>query len=296
MSGFSDAWLALREPADHRARSSTVMDRLAPHLVAVDTPVSARRPFRVVDLATGTGSNVRYLVPRLPTWQSWTLLDADVELLRVLPVRMAVWASRNGRAWVQTDGRMMLSNAGQQCSLRCQVADLRHGLGAVEETPGLVTASALLDLVSREWLARLVHWLVEHRVPALFALNYDGRTVLDPPHPDDRFVMELVNRHQHTDKGFGPALGPAASVCFDELCAESGWDVARERSDWVLDRSEIALQAELLSGWATAATELDPASADRVREWERDRIGTSRAGQLHVVVGHDDVAAWPPIR
>ena len=56
VSGFAAAWLALREPYDHAARSAALAERFAaavgnaPHLI---------------DLGCGTGSNLRYLAPRI---------------------------------------------------------------------------------------------------------------------------------------------------------------------------------------------------------------------------------------
>ena len=44
----------------------------------------------------------------------------------------------------------------------------------------------------------------------LFALTYDGRIGCSPEDPDDGLIVALVNEHQRTDKGFGPALGPDA--------------------------------------------------------------------------------------
>ncbi|MGD8498218.1 MAG: class I SAM-dependent methyltransferase, partial [Chromatiales bacterium] len=57
MSGFSPDWLALREPLDARARSAALVDRLRAQ--------APRGPRRILDLGSGTGSNLRYLAPRL---------------------------------------------------------------------------------------------------------------------------------------------------------------------------------------------------------------------------------------
>src|SRR5438874_8082377 len=65
---FSAGWLALREAADHAARS----DRLAR---AAAGAIRGRTPVRIVDLGCGTGSNLRYLAPRLPPPQRWLLVD-----------------------------------------------------------------------------------------------------------------------------------------------------------------------------------------------------------------------------
>src|SRR5690348_13019004 len=59
MSERLSEWLARREAADAAARSEDL-------LAAVLEALPSSRPLRVLDLGTGTGSNVRYLSARLP--------------------------------------------------------------------------------------------------------------------------------------------------------------------------------------------------------------------------------------
>src|SRR5262249_41692123 len=70
----------------------------------------------------------------------------------------------------------------------------------------LVTTSALPDLVSPEWLDRLVAEVAARRLPFYAALTYDGRAVAAPPQRFDDELLAGFNLHQRTDKGFGPAL------------------------------------------------------------------------------------------
>jgi len=67
-------WLALREPVDHRSRAADLVAPLAEWW-------GSRPSQRVLDLGSGTGSNLRYLAPRLPGGQEWTLVDRDAAAL-----------------------------------------------------------------------------------------------------------------------------------------------------------------------------------------------------------------------
>ncbi len=87
MGEFSADWLALREPADRLARSLTLTREMAERL-------SHSESIRVLDLATGTGSNVRYLAPHFRSPQQWRLIDRDAGLLKRLPQSIASWALR----------------------------------------------------------------------------------------------------------------------------------------------------------------------------------------------------------
>ena len=45
----------------------------------------------------------------------------------------------------------------------------------------------------------------------------------------------------------------------------------RAKSDWVLEPHDAALQRELIDGWASAATELEPARAEQIEAWRQRR-------------------------
>src|SRR5262249_54193316 len=166
------------------------------------------------------------------------------------------------------------------------------GIADLFERTSLVTASALLDLVSDRWLDALADRCRAARTPALFALSYDGRILCTPRDPDDEIVRQLVNRHQRTDKGFGPALGPDAADQAQQCFAARGFGVDRERSDWLLGSADSGLQRDLIEGWASAAAEIAPADAAVIDEWQRRRLRHVAAGRSTMVVGHEDLAAW----
>jgi hypothetical protein len=259
VSGFSAEWLTLREPADAGARSRAVTD-----FVAAWLQTHRSTPLRLVDLGSGSGSNVRYLSPRLPETQEWLLVDDDRALLQIA-------AALSGQ-------------------VRTQLADLRILDTSLFDGRDLVTASALLDLVSEEWLRTLVTGCRDARAAALFALNYDGRLTCSPRDEDDQIVRQLVNAHQRRDKGFGPALGPEAGARVAQLLRGAGYDVRSAKSDWDLGARQGELQRQLISGWARAAAEQSPADASRIGRWEIRRLAYVTAGTSKLIVGHDDVA------
>lgn len=266
MADFTAEWLALREPADHRARSARLAREIARQLMG-------RPPLHIVDLGAGTGSNLRYLTPRLPPVQHWRLVDRDRALLARIrkPTMWAIVAS------VHVQPRDLADLEAN--------ADLFRGAS-------LVTASALLDLVSAAWIDALADRCRSSRAASLFALTYDGRIACTPAERDDEMVRDLVNRHQRTDKGFGPALGPEAAQTAQRAFASRGFTVERERSDWTLDGGDAELQCRLIDGWAAAAVEMQPAEATAIEAWRRRRLEHAAATRSTIVVGHEDLAAW----
>src|SRR5438067_5228955 len=261
-------WLALREPADRAARSAWLTHALIERL-------PHGRPLRVVDLGTGSGSNVRYLEPALSgsgddhstRAVEWLLVDHDEALLE---------EARRRQPRVET--RLM---------------NLGHLDSGLFDERDLVTASALLDLVSERWLQSLATRCRSAGAAALFALNYNGESRCAPPESEDEFIRVLMNDHQRqNDRGFGRAAGPDASAIAARCFEAAGYFVERARSNWQLTPDDRELQSRLVSGWADAALEIAPERTPTIRDWLGRRLAHIDAGRSRVTVGHDDLAAW----
>jgi SAM-dependent methyltransferase len=307
MGDFSADWLALREPADRRARSAALVERLAAWL-SRPSPAAGdgARPLRVLDLGCGTGANLRYLAPILgpilDREQSWTCLDLDPDLLRVLPRRTAAWATGLGLHPLTREGGLRIEGPGAAWEVRTQAFDLTRGIGAFPLGPEtLVVASALLDLVSEDWLTGLLRTCAGAGVPLLLTLTYDGRVSLDPPLPLDGTVIGLVNAHQGRDKGFGRALGPSACARLVHLGESLGFSVDLAESDWRIDPDETDLQVALTQGWTAAALEQAaaaggpeaPALMTSIRDWQQVRCAQIAAKASRLRVGHQDALLLP---
>lgn len=248
---FSPDWLALREPADHASRDTDLLRMAAS--AAGPNPV-------ILDLGCGTGSTVRALVPFLSNSAKWRLVDNDANLLE-----------------------MAGAEAGEAASLHQQ--DLQDLDKLPLDGATLVTASALLDLVSKKWLVELASIV---GVPVYFALSYNGAMSWSPEDPNDEAVTRAFNIHQQTDKGFGKALGPLAVQTVSEIFAASGFQVKVADSTWRLGATDTKLHRELLLGIASAALEAGEATAEK---WGAERI--TAAFQSSCNVGHDDIFASP---
>jgi SAM-dependent methyltransferase len=286
---FEADWLALRVPADTRARAADLPLLLRNHL-------PSRASLGILDLGCGTGANLRALAPRLGGAQHWLCLDADTSLLDRLASETGLWAEASGFDWDLRRRRIRRSEPDLSCVLETRRFDLSQSLADLPlDGVGLVTASALLDLVSEDWLGDLVGRCFGIRAPILIALTYDGRVVFEPALSLDGRVIDHVNRHQRRDKGFGPALGPAASARLAALATAQGYWVEVRTSDWRVSRREPALQAALIRGWSRAAREQAPASETAaILHWEGVRLAALERGCSRIRVGHRDLLAIPP--
>ena len=282
-------WLRLREPADVSARSEALTS-------AITAAMPSGEPVYALDLATGTGSNIRYLAERLPGRQRWLAVDRSADLLADLLDRMSAWGASKGYD-VRIDANAIAIRGPR---LDCHIETLQMDLGTLSDRVlfagrHLVTAAALLDLVSESWLRALATHCRAEGATVLCAITYTGRSWCDPAEPEDDLVRELFNRHQKTDKRLGgPAAGPDAAELAERCLADGGFLVRREPSDWTLDPADRDVQRLLIDGWAHAATEVEPLQAPTIAAWHARRLAHVDAGRSRIGVGHDDIAAWPP--
>ena len=268
MNDFAAEWLSLREKADLPARDQSVRDIVVKYANGLGKAV-------IVDLACGTGSMTRSLAGRITVPQKWCLVDNDADLLEE--------AENHLKERIKPDFEV---------STHC--VDLnRFPSGIVNLKPNLITTTAFLDLVSVDWLSRLVTFAFMEKVPVYAALTYSGNVEFYPPEPLDGDIVDAMNTHQRGDKGFGPALGPAAADRLTRLFKLSKFETIERASNWNLGDEHKSLQQQYLSGLATAASSSPNLTAQQVGSWLERRQSLVTSGGSRIVVTHKDVAAFP---
>jgi hypothetical protein len=256
----SPDWLALREPADRAARSRELVDEL---------PL-ADGGLVIHDLACGTGSMGRWLAPLLLRPQRWVLHDRDAGLL-----------------WIAE------ANPPAGADVQVLHTDItRLGPGDLTDAD-LITASAMLDLMTGDELERLIEVCAAVRCPVLLTLSVDGDVALDPPDPLDARLGAAFNAHQRRPTPTGRLLGPDAVEAAAGGFRERGASVDLRPSPWRLGAGDAALAAEWLRGWVAAAAEQDPSVAADADTYLRRRLIQAESGELAATVGHFDLLARP---
>jgi hypothetical protein len=265
---FAPEWLELREGADAAARATELVDLLVPGL--------PRPPLIIHDLGCGTGAMGRWLAPRLPAPQRWILRDRDPALL--LRAAVGLPGTIGDRGWVT-----VTLEQGDITGLR--PADLA---GA-----SLVTASALLDLLTAGEVADLAAACVAAGCPALLTLSVSGQVRFSPADPLDTELAAAFDDHQRRTSGGRSLLGPEAAGVAATAFERAGAVVHRRASPWRLGPDQAELTAQWLQGWVAAAVEWRPDLAATADAYLCRRLAACTAGELHVAVGHEDLLALP---
>lgn len=264
----SSDWLALREGEDARARSRPLADAAAGLL--------APGPVTVHDLGSGTGSMARWLAPALPGPQTWVLHDWNADL--------------TARA---LDGHPPRDRDGDPVSLRSNIRPLDRLTAGDLAGGSLVTASALLDVLTAAEAHALVDACVGARVPALLSLSVTGDVELRPRDPRDRRIAAAFNAHQRREVEGRRLLGPYGGRIVEGLFRLAGWNVRRALTTWRLGDDDPRLFAEWFAGWLEAAEEQEPRLHAELAGYREQRREQARRGAFSAVVYHLDLLAWP---
>lgn len=264
-SHFAGNWLTLREPVDHRSRAHGLTNLANRYLHR-----EAAAPPTIIDLGAGRGSNLRYLNAYLDGPAHWRLLDHDSALLATAA------ASEYERDTVTTG-----------------IFDLSAPLEPMLADADLVSASALLDLVSADWIETFCSACSAAGAAVLMALSIDGQILFSDAEPLDARIRAAVALDQRRDKGLGPALGSAAPTVLVNSLTARGYAVTTKASDWHLDHTDAALAHALIDGWREAAQRQYPQSHAAIAGWAERRRTAVAEGRTRLIVGHVDVLGLP---
>ncbi len=265
----SREWLALREPADAAARARDLVEHLGQH-----PPVTGR--WVVHDLGCGTGAMSRWLAPLLPGPQHWVLHDTDADLLEVAAAELPGPAAD-----------------GAPVTVECKHSDITRLHAGDLAGASLITASALLDLLTGDELTELVTVCAGAACPVLLTLSVAGRVSLLPADPLDRRVAAAFDAHQRRATGRGRLLGPDAVAFAVEEFGRLDAEALVRPSPWRLGAWHADLAAEWLTGWVDAACEQHGELAAETDGYTRRRLAQARAGRLAVTVDHTDLLILP---
>ncbi len=266
----SDAWLRLRAPADADARSRELARLVGAGLATGDGPLV------VHDLGSGNGSMGRWLAPLLHGPQHWVLHDRDADLLTV---------ALDTPPTVAADGAPVTVEVRQGDLTGLRDDDLAGS--------SLVTASALLDVLTAHEVDHLVRCCVAAGSPSLLTLSVSGRVILSPADPLDPVVGAAFDDHQRRTTEGRTLLGPGAALVAAARFREHGHRVTTRPSPWRLDVSKASLVREWLVGWVGAACEQRPELETSCEPYRDRRLADLAAGRLRVTVQHVDLLARP---
>ncbi len=157
----------------------------------------------------------------------------------------------------------------------------------------LITASALLDMLSADELAAMLGACTEIGCPILLALTVVGRVGLTPADRLDTRMAAAFNAHQRRTTTAGRLLGPDAVAAAVETLRATGAEVLVRPSPWRLDAAHADLTPSGSPGGSAPPASRSPRWPPRPAPtssgaWRRRPSGISR-----VTVDHADLLMLP---
>jgi len=212
MHEFENSWLLSREKIDSVSRNKKAIEKINKY-------TNFTKNLNIIDLGCGTGSNFRYLNPKILKKQSWKMIDISNLSLSYL--------KKNIR----------FSQKIQNITFKNE--DIIKNLEKINfKDFDIVTGSALLDIMPKEWFVEFSKINKSTKI-IYFSINYDGNFKFYPKHKDDDKIVKLFNKDQMSDKGIGKkAVGPKCTQIINKLFQRTHKTYVFN-SDWVIEKNKI---------------------------------------------------------
>lgn len=277
---FDPGWLKARAIADDRSRNKALAASLHSYF-------AIRADMSILDLGCGVGSNLPGLYQLLPTYQRWTLVEHDRDLLDMARDNVSKWADR-AKQKSRRDDILVLEKDDYRIEVTFRSADMTKHLDQLLDLwPDLVVATALIDLMPKSVIEHFAGKLAARRIPFYATHTADGEVEWYPENKTDPLITQAIGKNAMRDRGFGPSLGPRATSTMAEILREQGAMVEVGPSAWELngvdDRELLIWIADHIASIA-ADTRLVPETV--AASWAQSRAMAETA-----ILGHEDLFA-----
>jgi hypothetical protein len=228
-------YLSAKKGVDDRSMNGRVLDRLRAEIARL-----AGRRVRVIELGAGLGTMVARLVDLgVLSRAEYLLLDVDPRLLADARTWLTAWAGSRGLTAVERHESLYIhGEPGVDVLVRFTVAELGEFLSrsAGAAPADLLVANAVLDLVDVPALLPRMFALLLPAGLYYFAINFDGETIFEPEHPDDRALLHVYHRSMDERVRYGLPAGDShcGRHLFGHLQAAGATILAAGASDWVV--------------------------------------------------------------
>lgn len=248
-------------------------------------------PLYVLDVGSGLGANARYYSCLFSSNQEWILVEkSEVLSLRAIP-SLRFWAEANKWMTEELSEGLQVWMSEKEVRIKSIKASFFDSSEIVDLFRiNLVTANAVMDLVSEDQFVTFAENLISNRIPLLATMNYESM-YFEPEDEEDVEFIALYERHMKRSQEFGSAMGPDSTRRIIDFSVKRGCPVIYGKSTWNIDYGDLKMMQFLFRFINQALSENICSNGERVRmeAWFRRKRQQVKNQKLKMVVEHSDI-------
>ena len=281
---FSKSWINMRMQYDDAARSDILINFLRSN--------SKYDDYNLIDMCSGTGSFLIWLLKNNITFKKNILIDHDIALLKsvksnfrqYLKDKYIVKSNSNNLNLILTNKHKNSIDVDIEKS-DCQKYNLD------ENQSFIISYSAAIDLMSKSSIANSLSNMKKNNI-LFYSLCFDGKVKWLPSNHFDKYILSFFNKHQTTDKGFGKALGYQAIDYLTMKAKKLGYEVTKKESTWNIvnfnEKDKYFMRRYVLD-IKKALYHMEGIDRSMLSEWYLNKKECIDHKKLKLCVGHKDI-------
>jgi len=280
-------WLALRYDLDCRSRNSVLEKKFIDKMNAIQKP-------QILDIGSGSGTNILRLAPMINGCQNWTMIDRDVDLVSRIDSHYKSVSQKPAFGVTELSNHSICFGESKvnYAAITGDFLDPENEIW--HEKFDAVVANAVFDLLSEKQFSQFVEiakekWQ-ESKPIFYFTINLAEKISFEPVATDDLNYLPLFQNHMERPQFFGSSMGAKSARVMKQVLVESGFSVEDLSSDWNIQRNEKALLTANFDFIEDAVLTM----CEKTHECEqwiksvREKINDEKTGLL---ITHNDILA-----
>jgi hypothetical protein len=298
-TNFQEEWLDIRYPFDTAARNPKVHAQFEDHFFGYDQ-------LRLWDIGSGTGNNFRYWFTKLVMPQTWSFIELNEELGKrsIEKVKEYVNAEKRWKTY-EVEGILKFAKIEPNfnpvtpldtITVGCRkqsFLEIPFGKEGLLH-PDVLLANAVFDLLTPEMFEEFAGKLIDHKIPLLSTINFEGMEFEDGTY-QDKYYTNCYIQHMNRIQDYGRTLGSDCNEFAKSFYEKRGIKHIFGQSNWQIKETDSALLLATLNYMSEAVPEMLPNDQEKhhFQDWLADKRRQVHEKKVRLIVYHYDWFVCP---
>jgi len=274
-------WLTDRFEVDAAARNKKVEE-------CFFKLISYKRTLNLIDLGSGTGGNLAYLLPKIKNNQNWHLVEQDAILIEACKHRLNKQFEVNN----SSGHSMSIKNDANTIHLTWHHMDINEFLEntSYQNNFDVLTASALFDILPKATFQKILDFARSKKLLLFGTLNYEN-TKFENASKADVHYAQLYQRHMKLPQVYGIKMGGDCKIDTLSLFNKTEkQNLNIGESNWLLNETHTSMLKQLIQFFAESIPDLLNSEIEHQNfsNWINVKNEQIKNGHLSVKVEHFD--------